>query len=145
MQCHKPTLQLTGVLTCLAHFGAVTMAKKPQTATTAPAGISKVDALRQAMKAVGAKAKNQELADWIKSKYGTEAVPSNISVTKSSLKKTKRKKAGKTRAARRLAPARNGAADPIVIIKAAQQLIAASGGVTKAREVLTAMQAASSR
>lgn len=53
----------------------------------APPGISKFAALTEAIKQRGVNAKNEELVDYIRSKYGEAALPSNLSVTKSAVMK----------------------------------------------------------
>jgi hypothetical protein len=41
--------------------------------------ISKTDAMRKALRELGRDAKNSDLEDYIRSKYGAEVVPGNIS------------------------------------------------------------------
>ncbi len=58
-------------------------------APAAPNGAvdTKAAALREALRVLGRKAKNDELAGYIRTKYGEAMVPANMSVAKSSLKK----------------------------------------------------------
>ncbi len=50
----------------------------------APPAISKVDAMTEALKQRGEDAKNTDLEDYIRTKYGEATLPANISVAKSS-------------------------------------------------------------
>jgi len=49
--------------------------------------ISKSDALREAIRELGEDAKNSDLADYIRSKHGEQAVPASFTVAKSTILK----------------------------------------------------------
>ncbi len=51
------------------------------------ATITKVDAMQEALQQLGKDAKNRDLEEYIRSKHGEGAVPSNFTVTKSAVMK----------------------------------------------------------
>jgi pyruvate/2-oxoglutarate dehydrogenase complex dihydrolipoamide acyltransferase (E2) component len=61
--------------------------------------ISKADAMRKALRELGRDAKNSDLAEFIRSRYGEDAVPRNLSVAKSVALKKLRQAARKKAAA----------------------------------------------
>jgi hypothetical protein len=63
-------------------------------------GISKVDAVVDALQQLGENASNKDLGDYIRSKYGEQLLPGNFTVTKSAAKKKLRQGGGKRKGRR---------------------------------------------